>query len=52
MLLTAAGKVAPVDAMPQRLYVVIEGRAEIRSCYTPHYATCPDVEYFRKRVDT
>jgi hypothetical protein len=50
MLLTTGKKIAPVNATPQKLYVVNDqGEAELRNCYTPHHATCPDVEHFRKQ---
>lgn len=51
---TSAGKQMPLDAEGQRLVVLEQdpavpgGRvAVVRSCFTPHFATCP--EHRKKR---
>lgn len=54
---TPNGRRQPVDAEGKRLIVVDvthgpngpEGR--VRTCYTPHHATCKDVEAFRKDAE-
>lgn len=55
---TIRGKKAPVDATPEKRYVVRERLnqkaevighvVELVNTYMPHHATCPKVEEFRK----
>jgi len=53
---TPNGRKQPVDAEGKRLIVIDvteapggpEGR--VRTCYTPHHATCADVEAFREKA--
>lgn len=55
---TRAGKDMPVDATPTKLMVsvrvpvalgTLQETFEVRDCYMPHFATCPDAERWRKR---
>ena len=55
-VVTANGHRMPLDAEPKRLVVVDEvlggtPQGRVRSCYTPHHATCKDVEAFREKAE-
>ena len=47
----ASGKPMPVDAAPEKRVVIGEhsGLAYVLETYTPHWATCPQAESWRRR---
>jgi hypothetical protein len=53
---TSAGKRVPLDAKPQRLFVrgvgLEGGGVVLRSCFTSHFATCPDAAQHRRPRST
>lgn len=44
-----SGKFAPVDLPGRKMVAVFDGRGEIVTAYTSHFATCPDAERYRRR---
>jgi hypothetical protein len=48
---TKASKLMPLDAKPEKRWVLYEGdqSARLVDTYVSHYATCPDAERWRKR---
>lgn len=45
---TVNGKKMPLDAKPFQAVQVREGIGEVIEVYTPHWATCPGADQFRK----
>lgn len=46
---TKSGTPQPLDAKPEKRIIIREGKAYVTDTYTPHHATCPKVDQFRKR---
>jgi hypothetical protein len=48
---TRAAKLMPLDAKPEKRWVLGEGdqSARLVDTYVSHYASCPDAETWRKR---
>jgi len=52
---TKAGKNAPIDAKPVKVYIEApdlighENRWILISAFTSHFATCPDADKFRRK---
>lgn len=38
----------PLDAKPQKMIQVKEGRGEVIDVYMPHWSTCPNAKDFKK----
>jgi hypothetical protein len=43
------GKKMPLDAQPCKMVIVKDGIGEIVDAYTPHWATCPGADQFRRK---
>jgi hypothetical protein len=53
--ITPTGKRAPIDAKPERRFILHPGednvlRASIQLTYQSHYATCPQAKYWRSKA--
>ena len=50
-VITDAGKTMPLDAQPEKRFILIGARvptARLEDVYTSHFASCPKAEAFRK----
>ena len=48
-IMMASGAKMPVDAKPTKLIQVKHGIGELIDVYTPHWATCPNADQFKKK---
>jgi len=48
---TEQGRVAPVDAVPEKRYIISRqtDRGILVNTYMPHFATCSEADRFRKK---